>query len=160
MLLSDQKARQAEILEIRSMLYEAIRPGVAEIFDVCVPRSEIAAHVQFVHGLEERLGSPLPTYGHAADGNVHSHSMRARLADGIFGEEIPDWREKSDLVRDAIYDDVIRRGGVISGEHGIGLVKKRFLPMNLSPAQVAVMRSIKKALDPEGILNPGKIFED
>jgi glycolate oxidase len=158
-LLADQKARQAEILEIRSMLYEAIRPGASELYDVCVPRSEIAAHVDFVHGLEESLGVQLPTYGHAADGNVHSHSLRAPLIDGAFGEELPDWREKRDAVRDALYHDVIRRKGVISGEHGIGLVKKRFLSLNLSPATIAAMRTIKRALDPDGILNPGKLFE-
>jgi glycolate oxidase len=158
-LVADQAARQAEILEIRSMLYEAIRPGAVELFDVCVPRSEIAAHVGFVHGLEERLGVSLPTYGHAADGNVHSHSLRARLVDGIFGEELPDWREKSVRVRDAIYRDVVARKGVISGEHGIGIVKKPSLAMNLGPAHIAAMRAIKKALDPEGILNPGKIFD-
>jgi glycolate oxidase len=158
-LLADQKARQAEILEIRSMLYEALRPGVAELYDVCVPRSGIAAHVEFVHALEGRLGVQLPTYGHAADGNVHSHSLRAPLADGVFGAEHPDWRQMRDAARDAIYDDVIRRGGVISGEHGIGLVKRRFLLMNLGPAAIAAMRAVKRALDPEGILNPGKIFE-
>lgn len=158
-LLADQRDRQAEILEIRSMLYEAIRPGTVELYDVCVPRSEIAAHVDFVHALEERLGAQLPTYGHAADGNVHSHSLRAPLVDGAFGAEYPDWRGKRDAAREAIYDDVIRRGGVISGEHGIGLVKRRFLSRNLSPATLAAMRAIKRALDPEGILNPGKIFD-
>jgi glycolate oxidase len=159
-LLADQKVRQAEILEIRSMLYEALRPGVAELYDVCVPRSDIAAHVNFVHSLEGRLGAQLPTYGHAADGNVHTHSLRAPLADGVFGAEYPDWREKRDAARDAIYDDVIRRGGVISGEHGIGLVKRRFLLMNLGPATLAAMRAVKRALDPEGILNPGKVLPD
>lgn len=159
-LLADQRDRQAEILEIRSMLYEAIRPGTAELYDVCVPRSEIAAHVNFVHALEERLGAQLPTYGHAADGNVHSHSLRAPLVDGAFGAEFSDWREKRDAAREAIYDDVVRRGGVISGEHGIGLAKRRFLSLNLNPAALAAMKAIKRALDPDGILNPGKIFED
>ncbi len=157
-LLSDQKARQAEILEIRSMLYEAIRPGMAEIFDVCVPRSQIAAHVGFIHGLEQRLGISLPTFGHAADGNVHSHVLRARLVDGVFGDELPDWRTTVATVREAIFRDVASRHGVISGEHGIGLAKRGFLEANLSPAHVSMMRAIKKALDPDGILNPGKIF--
>jgi glycolate oxidase len=158
-LLTDQKERQAEMLEIRSMFYEAIRPGTAEAFDICVPRSEIAPHVGFVHRLEEKWGVPIPTYGHAADGNVHSHSLRRSLENGVFGGELPGWRERSAAIRHALYEDVVRRGGVISGEHGIGLVKKEYLPMNLGPAHVAVMRSIKKALDPEGILNPGKIFD-
>ena len=157
--ITGQKGVQADILAIRSMLYEAIRPATVELFDVCVPRGEIAGHVNFVHGLEGRLGVSLPTYGHAADGNVHSHYLRAPLEDGLFGKEYPDWREKSDEVRKAIYDDVVNRKGVISGEHGIGLAKKAYLPMNLSAAHIGALRAIKRALDPEGILNPGKIFE-
>ena len=157
-LITDQKAKQAEILELRSMLYEALRPGTVELFDVCVPRSEIAAHVGVVHALEHRLGVFLPTYGHAADGNVHTHSLRAELEDGVIGAELPDWRQKHEAVRDAIYADVVSRGGVISGEHGIGLVKREYLPLNLGQAHIGVMRSIKKALDPDGILNPGKVF--
>ena len=157
-LLTDQKARQADILKLRSMLYEAIRPKTAEGFDVCVPRSEIAAHVDFVHALEERVGLPILTYGHAADGNVHSHTLRAPLVDGLFGDEIPGWREKNTVVKRALYEDVAARKGVISGEHGIGLARRDYLAANIGAAQVAMMRAIKKALDPAGILNPGKIF--
>jgi glycolate oxidase len=158
-LLSDSRERQAEMLEIRSMLYEALKPGTSEGFDICVPRSEIAPHVGFVHRLEQELGVPIPTYGHAADGNVHSHSLRRVLGDGVFGAEIPGWKEHRDVIRKSLYEDVVRRGGVISGEHGIGLMKKDFLSMNLGAAQIAAMRSIKRALDPDGVLNPGKIFD-
>jgi len=158
-LLTDQKSRQAEILELRSMLYEGIRAATAELFDVCVPRSEIAAHVALVHDLESRLGVSLPTFGHAADGNVHTHFLRGLLADGIVGPDLPDWREKRERVREAIYDDVVGRGGVISGEHGIGLSRRTYFRRNLSLAHLSALRAIKKALDPDGILNPGKIFE-
>lgn len=157
-LLTDDKAKQAEILELRSMLYESLRPATAELLDICVPRSRIAPHVGFLHELEGRLGVPLPTYGHAADGNVHTHLLRASVEDGVVGKEIPGWQERHREARDAIYADVISRGGVISGEHGIGLVKRESLPANLGAEHIAVMRSIKKALDPDGILNPGKIF--
>jgi len=158
-LLNDQRERQAEMLEIRSMLYEALKPGTSEGFDICVPRSEVAPHVGFVHGLEQALGTAIPTYGHAADGNVHSHSLRRVLKDGEFGDEIPGWQEQEAVIRKALYEDVVRRGGVISGEHGIGLMKKDFLSINLGTGQVAVMRAIKRALDPDGVLNPGKIFD-
>jgi glycolate oxidase len=157
-LLADNKERQEEILGIRSMIYEALRPGTAELFDVCVPRSQIAGHVEFVHDLEEKYQVPLPTYGHAADGNVHTNFMRTRLEDGLLGEEIPDWQSKHEAVRREIFDDVIRRKGNISGEHGIGLAKRDYLANNIGQTNVALMRSIKKALDPKGILNPGKIF--
>jgi glycolate oxidase len=158
-LLAESPARQREILELRSLLYEALRPATAELFDICLPRSQIAAHVGFVHELEARHGIRLPTYGHAADGNLHTHFLRATLEDGVIGEELPGWRELLPVVRRELYADAVARGGVISGEHGIGQAKRAYLAANLGEAAVEAMRAIKKALDPRGILNPGKIFE-
>jgi len=158
-LLAESQARQREILELRSLLYEALRPATAELFDICVPRSQIVGHVGFVHALEERHGIRLPTYGHAADGNLHTHFLRNALVDGVIGEELGGWRELLPVVRGELYADAAARGGVISGEHGIGLAKKAYLAANLGEATVGAMRAIKKALDPQGILNPGKIFE-
>ena len=140
------------------MLYEALRPGSVELFDVSVPRSEIVGHVEFIHTLEEEFGVPLPTYGHAADGNIHTQSVNRHLNDGEFGELIEDWERIHIDVRKAIYQDTIRRGGVISGEHGIGLVKRDFIADNLGETNIDIMRAVKHALDPKGILNPGKIF--
>ena len=157
-LIADKKGNQADILEIRSMLYEALRPGSVELFDVSVPRSEIVGHVEFIHTLEEEFGVPLPTYGHAADGNIHTQSVNRHLNDGEFGELIEDWERIHIDVRKAIYQDTIRRGGVISGEHGIGLVKRDFIADNLGETNIDIMRAVKNALDPKGILNPGKIF--
>jgi len=158
-LVSDNRERQAEMLALRSIFYDAIHPGVAEGFDICVPRSQIVPHLEAVRRLEREHGVSLPTYGHAADGNLHSHALRRALRDGAFGEELPGWRETCRAIRRQLYEDVIQRGGVISGEHGIGLARKDFLARNVSPGLVAVMRSIKDALDPDGILNPGKIFQ-
>jgi glycolate oxidase len=158
-LVAEGEARQAEILEIRSMIYEALRPGVIELFDVSLPRSEIPGHVRRVHELEREHGIPLPTIGHAADGNVHAHAMRRAIDDGLLGAEIDGWRERHERVRAGIYDDAMARGGVISGEHGIGLVKKDLLARNVGEGAVAAMRAIRRALDPKGILNPGKIFD-
>jgi len=94
-LLNDRRERQAEMSKLRSQFYEAIKPGTADAFDIFVPRAEIAPHIGVVHGLEEEIGAPIPTYGHAADGNIHSHSLRRALADGVFTGEIPGWKEKS-----------------------------------------------------------------
>jgi glycolate oxidase len=157
-LLAENKERQEEILSLRSMIYEALRPGTAELFDVCVPRSEIAGHVEFVHTLKQKYEVPLPTYGHAADGNVHTNFMRTYIKDGVLTGEIPDWKTKHEAVRGDIFNDVIRRKGNISGEHGIGLAKRDYLADNIGKININLMRSIKKALDPGGILNPGKIF--
>ncbi len=158
-LLAESATRQREILELRSLLYEALRPATAELFDICLPRSRIAGHVAFVHELERRHGISLPTYGHAADGNLHTHFLRTSLADGVIGPELPGWRELLPVVRGELYADAASRGGVISGEHGIGLAKKAYLEANLGKAAVEAMRAIKRALDPQGILNPGKIFD-
>jgi glycolate oxidase len=157
-LLAESRARQKEILELRSLLYEALRPITVELFDICVPRSQIVAHVRFVHELEGRLGLSLPTYGHAADGNVHTHFLRTALVDGLPGPELRDWRGLHGKVRAELYADAVARGGVISGEHGIGLAKRDFLARSVGEAAVGVMRAVKRALDPLGILNPGKIF--
>ena len=157
-LIADRAETQADILELRSMINEALRPATVEVFDVCVPRSQIAAHVEFVHSLEERFGVSLPTYGHAADGNVHTHSLKAVIEDGEIGTETEGWRDKHEAVRAALYRDAIARGGVISGEHGIGMVKRDFLQENIGADAVSLMRGVKGVFDPKGILNPGKVI--
>jgi glycolate oxidase len=90
-------------------------------------------------------------YGHAGDGNLHINILRGTLSDHF-------WNEKLPLVLEELFAFVHARGGTISGEHGIGLVQKRFMPIVASPAELAIMREIKKTFDPDGILNPGKIF--
>ena len=158
--IADTPGKQSEILAIRSMIYEAIKAGTIEILDISVPRAEIAAHVRKVREVAERHGLWLPTFGHAADGNVHTHIMKARYEDGKV-VPLPEsaWRDRIDAVRAELYRDARERGGVISGEHGIGLVKKPFLSLALEDAQIGLMRAVKKAFDPRGILNPGKIFD-
>ncbi len=158
--IADTPGKQDEILAIRSKIYEAIKAATVEILDISVPRAEIAAHVRKVREVAAKYDIWLPTFGHAADGNVHTHIMKARFAGG---EVVPlpetEWRPKVDAVRGELYADAKERGGVISGEHGIGLVKKPFLSAALDPRQVEIMKGIKAVFDPRGILNPGKIFD-
>jgi glycolate oxidase len=158
--IADTPKKQNDVLAIRSKIYEAIKRDTLEILDVCVPRAEIAAHVKKVRAIETAHGLWLPTFGHAGDGNVHTHIMKARLVDGRI-EPLPeaDWRARFDAIREEIYADGKARGGVISGEHGIGLVKKKYLIRSLPPEQIELMRGIKRVFDPAGILNPGKIFD-
>lgn len=158
--IADTPAKQDEVLAIRSKIYDAIKAWTVEILDISVPRAEVAGHVRKVREVAARYGLWLPTFGHAADGNVHTHIMKARYEDGRM-VPVPEgeWRDKADRVREELFRDAKERGGVISGEHGIGLVKKPYLPLALDERQIALMRGIKRVFDPNGIMNPGKIFD-
>jgi glycolate oxidase len=158
--IADTPSRQDEVLAIRSNIYEAIKAGTVEILDISVPRAEIANHVRKVSEVAKKYDMWLPTFGHAADGNIHTHIMKARYMDGrMVPVPVREWQEKIDRVREELFRDGRERGGVISGEHGIGLVKKPFLSMVLDEKQIDLMRRIKKAFDPAGIMNPQKIFD-
>jgi len=158
--IADTPSKQDEVLAIRSKIYDAIKSGTVEILDIAVPRAEVAGHVHKVREVAARHGVWLPTFGHAADGNVHTHIMKARYEAGAM-VPVPEgeWRLKADLIRDELFRDCKARGGVISGEHGIGLVKKPYLSLVLDERQIELMRGIKRVFDPHGIMNPGKIFD-
>ncbi len=158
--VADSPAKQQEVLEIRSKIYEAIKAHTLEILDIAVPRAEIARHVRRVQEVSQKHAIWLPTFGHAADGNVHTHIMKA-VYDG--GRIVPlpevEWKDKLEHVREELYRDCKERGGVISGEHGIGIVKKPYLSYVLDEESINLMRGIKRTFDPNNILNPGKIFD-
>lgn len=158
--VADNPSKQQQVLEIRSKIYEAIKAQTLEILDIAVPRAEIARHVKRVQEVSREYGIWLPTFGHAADGNVHTHIMKARYEKG---EIIPlpekHWKDKLEHVRRELYRDCKDRGGVISGEHGIGIVKKPYLSYVLDEESINLMRGIKRTFDPNNILNPGKIFD-
>jgi glycolate oxidase len=158
--IADSPTKQQQVLEIRSMIYEAIKSHTLEILDIAVPRAEIAKHVKRVQEVSEKYGMWLPTFGHAADGNVHTHIMKARYENGkIVPLPEEDWKPKFEKIRQELYRDCKARKGVISGEHGIGLVKKRYLSYVIEEETINLMRGIKKLFDPSHILNPGKIFD-
>ena len=157
--VADSPQKQDQVLGIRSKIYEAIKDRNIETLDIVVPRAEIARHVARIQEVQDKYGLWLPTYGHAADGNVHTHVMCARLEEGEI-VPLPDeeWKPLLDKVRADLYQDCRERGGLISGEHGIGLVKKRYLSYVLSPEEITLMQRIKQAFDPQHIMNPDKIF--
>jgi glycolate oxidase len=158
--VADSPQKQKQVLDIRSKIYEALKANVLDILDITVPRGEIALHVKKAQEVADKYDIWLPTYGHAADGNVHTHIMKAKYEQGkIVPLPEKDWRDKIDKVRQELFKDCVKREGVISGEHGIGMVKKPFLSLVLSREEISLMKKIKKAFDPNNILNPGKIFE-
>lgn len=158
--IADTAAKQETVLDIRSKIYEAIKAQTIEILDISIPRADIVQHVKKVREVARKYNLWLPTFGHAGDGNVHTHIMKARYENGVI-LPLPEreWKDKFEKVRQELYEDCRARGGVISGEHGIGLVKKKYLAFSLGPKQVELMKGLKKVFDPGGILNPGKIFD-
>jgi len=152
--------KQQDVMDIRSQIYEALKPQTIEALDITVPRAEIANHVEKVHEISKKYGMWLPTCGHAADGNLHTFLMKTCMKDRKLDDaEIEGWKEKYPLVRKELHEDCKMRGGIISGEHGIGLVKKEYLPLSVDRKQIELMKMIKKIFDPNKILNPGKIFD-
>jgi len=119
--------------------------------DVVVPLEKQAELIRYTIALKKEIGLATPTFGHAGDGNLHVHIMynRASQRDA----------KKAKAGIQKLMQKVVDLGGVITGEHGIGLAKAPFMAMQHTPSEIAAMRAVKKALDPLGILNPGKIFE-
>jgi glycolate oxidase len=116
--------------------------------DIAVPRSRLEDLFAFAARLQQRHGLPVACFGHAGDGNIHVNVM--------VDFQQPDARERSEAALDELFSQVLAWGGVVTGEHGIGLAKKRWWPRAMSPEGRALHRRIKRALDPRGILNPGK----
>ncbi len=147
---SDRARR--ELLEFREKFFPAIkRLRPIELIDTVVPRSAIPRFLTQVKALAQRHGIEVIAYGHAGDGNVHLHP----IGRGLNNEE---WRKRLPELMEDIYRSALEMGGAISGEHGIGLDKKAYFERLSDLPALNVMRKIKCALDPENILNPGKIF--
>lgn len=119
--------------------------------DVVVPLEKQAELIRYTIALKKEIGLATPTFGHAGDGNLHVHIM--------YNRNSPEDAQKAKAGIQKLMQKVVDLGGVITGEHGIGLAKAPFMSMQHSKAEIAAMRNVKKALDPLGILNPGKIFE-
>jgi glycolate dehydrogenase FAD-linked subunit len=121
--------------------------------DVVVPRSRLVDLLEFAETLQARHGFPIACFGHAGDGNIHVNIMADRYSRDAAV------REKVDRALNDLFRQVLAWGGVITGEHGIGLAKKRWWPDATSEVMRDLHRKLKQLLDPEGILNPGKFVE-
>lgn len=119
--------------------------------DVVVPMRHYVKFAQFLARLTRESGLHIPTFGHLADGNLHVNIM--------YHKDNPAECRAAEQAVQKLMETVVALGGAISGEHGIGLAKTPFLRLQHSPAQVRAMQAVKHALDPRGILNPGKMFD-
>ena len=120
--------------------------------DICVPCSELAAMIARIAEIALKYDLEIPVFGHAGDGNLHPNILCDR-------RDPAQVRRVREAARE-IFEAAVALGGTLSGEHGIGLLKKQFMQMDVGEDALSLMRRIKDAVDPLGIMNPGKIFPD
>ncbi len=117
--------------------------------DICVPRSKIKEILKELYSLGKKYSLTTACFGHIGDGNVHVNFL--------YGYEEEEENKVEEMVMHMM-GKIVSVGGTITGEHGIGISKAEFLPMEIPPQELQLMKSLKKVLDPKGIMNPGKIF--
>ncbi len=120
--------------------------------DICVPRSKIPEMIRKVDLIAEQYDVPIVNFGHAGDGNIHVNIM--------IDKKVPGELEKAEQAIKEVFKGALELGGTMSGEHGVGIAKAAYIPLEITPVAADYMKTIKKALDPNNILNPGKIFLD
>jgi glycolate oxidase len=125
--------------------------------DVVVPRGRISELFALVKEIGQESGLPIASFGHAGDGNIHVNIM---IPETGTEQERAESKERGDRAVRRLFEGVVALEGSISGEHGIGFTKAPYLELELSPEEIALMKRVKTAFDPNGILNPGKIFSD
>jgi glycolate oxidase len=151
--IADNPEKQADLWDTRRKIGEAVKsiaPYKEE--DTVVPRSRLPMLVEKIKEITRKYNITAISYGHAGDGNIHCNIIKKDITDERWNNELP-------KVIAELFTEVVKLGGSISGEHGIGLVQKRYLPLALSPVEIELMKKIKQAFDPQGILNPGKVLE-
>jgi glycolate oxidase len=139
--------RQARRLALRALE----RQGVVRMEDVGVPRGRVPELLVAIQAAADRHGVRVATFGHAGDGNLHPNF--------VFAHDDPRAAELTEIVRDEIFHEAIALGGTVTAEHGIGLSRRAALVDQVGPDVIDVMRTIKVALDPVGIMNPGRVIE-
>jgi glycolate oxidase len=153
-LVADNAQTRDRLWETRRLIIEALQnlspQHIMDTQDIVVPRTELPRLLPAIKEVGERYQLPIINFGHAGDGNVHVNIIK----------DVPDevWKRQAPGAAEEIYRMAVSMGGMVTGEHGIGLTRKSFLSLGLDQPQIEMMRRIKQDFDPEGILNPGKIF--
>jgi glycolate oxidase len=149
---ADTKADKEKLWKVRKSCSAALlRVAPTKVNeDVCVPPSQLPALVSGIKKLSQKYNIPIDTFGHAGDGNLHVNIMADR--------KNPEKMERAEKAVEELFDMTLKLGGTLSGEHGIGITKAKFLENEVGKTGIDVMKRVKKAFDPDAILNPGKIF--
>lgn len=148
----DTDERKKSVWDARGAFLEAIKASTTEMdeCDVVVPRSHVAEFIRYTYEVARQVGLRIPSFGHAGDGNLHVYLCR----DALSGEE---FAARLKQAFGLMYARAAQLGGLVSGEHGIGWAKKEYLASQYGPVQMELMQGIKRAFDPNGILNPDKV---
>lgn len=148
-VIAENEKEQRNILEIRSDIYEVFKPEFVDSLDTAVPVAHIGDLLRDIDAIAEKYGTRSPRFGHVADGNFHNFIL---MVDG----KVPDWAD--DMRRD-IYKSALKYGGTVTAEHGTGKTRKPYMELQYTPHVLEIMRSIKRAFDPNNILNPGVVVD-
>ncbi|MBJ6726731.1 FAD-binding oxidoreductase [Geomesophilobacter sediminis] len=145
-------AESEELWRVRRLVSPSLRDVNPDKFneDIVVPRSKVPDVIRKIEVIQQRYDIPIVNFGHAGDGNIHVNIM---IDKSQAGQE-----EKAHQAIKEVFQAALDLGGTMSGEHGVGLAKQPYIPLELSAEQIGVMQGIKRALDPNNILNPGKMF--
>jgi glycolate oxidase len=153
-LIADTDERKESIWSARGAFLEAIKASTTEMdeCDVVVPRNRVAEFIKYTRELMVKFNIRIKSFGHAGDGNLHVYVLKDSLDEDT-------WKRKLDEVFDCMYQKSIELGGLVSGEHGIGFAKRKYLFNQMGDPYVMLLRNIKLAFDPKNILNPGKVCQ-
>lgn len=151
-MFADTAQQKNDLWRMRRAVGEAVKShSVYKEEDTVVPRAELPVLLKGVKDIGRKYGFNSVCYGHAGDGNLHVNIIRGEMSE-------TDWNEKVPVGIREIFELCVRLKGTISGEHGIGYVQKGYMDIPFDPTQLALQKGIKQLFDPNGILNPGKMF--
>lgn len=151
-LFAETAAQKESLWKLRRSVGEAVKANsVYKEEDTVVPRFRLPELLTTVKSVGDKYGFKSVCYGHAGDGNLHVNIIKGDLSE-------EQWNNELHVAIRELFEEVVKMGGTLSGEHGIGLVQKQYMDIPFQPISLDIMRSIKKVFDPNGILNPGKIF--
>jgi len=151
-LFAESTAQKEELWKIRKNISPAVNwYTLTKSDDVVVPRANLPRLITGIKEIGKRYGFNTVCFGHLGDGNLHVNILKESISDERWEHEIPDGIGE-------IFKLTVALGGTLSGEHGIGIAKRPYMPLAMSEVNLNLMRGIKKVFDPNGILNPGKIF--
>ena len=152
LLFADNEVQKNSIWRMRRCVAEAVKShSVYKEEDTVVPRAALPQLLKTVKDIGRKYGFHSVCYGHAGDGNLHVNIIKGDLS-------LEYWQNKLPLAITEIFNECVRLGGTISGEHGIGWVQKNYLPIAIDQNRIQLLKGIKAVFDPKGILNPEKIF--